>query len=275
MTWADLLPDLGTRTLVMGIVNLSPDSFSDGAERTPDQAVEFALELVDHGADILDVGGESTRPGSDPVPAERELERVIPVIEGIRSRSQVPISLDSAKPDVQTAGLAAGTSAINDVTGLQHPDMVELAARARVPVVIMHILGTPKTMQDNPSYRDVVAEVSGFLQERAAAAEAKGIAKDCIALDPGIGFGKTTQHNLQLLRNLSRLAAIGYPVLVGPSRKRFIGEVLDLPVGDREEGTAAAVALAVANGALIVRVHDVRRMARVAKMADAIVRGQA
>jgi dihydropteroate synthase len=258
----------------MGIVNLSPDSFSDGTERTPEEAVEFALSLAARGADILDIGGESTRPGSEPVSAKPELDRVAPVIEGIRARSGVPISVDSYKPEVIQAALSAGASAINDVTGLRDPEVARLAAEAAVPVVIMHMKGEPKTMQDNPTYADVVSEIRTFLGSRAQAAQDAGIPATGIIVDPGIGFGKTTEHNLEIIRNLRALCELGYPVLVGPSRKRFIGEILDLPVADREEGTAAAVAVSVANGASMVRVHDVEKMARVVRMADAVVRGR-
>lgn len=272
--WAELLPDLGERTQVMGVVNLSPDSFSDGTERTPDEAIGFALSLAADGADILDVGGESTRPGSEPASAEVEIDRVIPVVEGICARSDVPISVDSYKPEVQQAALEAGASAVNDVTGLKSPKIANLAAKAGAPVVIMHMKGRPKTMQDNPTYDDVVGEIRSFLAQRAQAALAAGIPRGGIVVDPGIGFGKTTEHNLELIRNLSDLAQLGYPVLVGPSRKRFIGEILDLPVTEREEGTAAVLALCVANGASMVRVHDVRGAVRVVQMADAVVRGR-
>lgn len=274
MTWAELLPDTGKRTQVMGIVNLSPDSFSDGTERTRQEAVDFAITLAADGADILDVGGESTRPGTEPVSEEAELARIVPVVEGIRARSDIPISVDSHKPRVLEEALAAGASAINDVTGLASSEIERLAAQRVAPVVIMHMKGRPQTMQDNPTYEDVVREIRTFFAQRAESAEAAGVPKGSIVVDPGIGFGKTTEHNLQIIRNLRAFAELGYHVLVGPSRKRFIGQILDLGVTEREEGTAAAVALSIANGASMVRVHDVKAMARVVRMADAVVRGR-
>jgi len=266
--------EIGRRTLVMGIVNVTPDSFSgDGLGADVGAAVERGLRMVEDGADILDIGGESTRPGGEPVSVDEELRRVIPVIEGIARRSSAPISIDTYKARVAQEALAAGACIVNDITGLRgDAKMREVARQAGAAVIVMHMQGTPRTMQDNAHYDDVIGEISAFLKQQADAALAAGIAQDQIVVDPGIGFGKNLEHNLEILRRLADFKALGYPVLVGPSRKRFIGAILDLPVDERLEGTAAAVALAIANGADIVRVHDVAQMVRVARVADAIVR---
>ncbi len=268
---------LRRRVLVMGIVNVTTDSFSDGGLYfQEDQAVEQALQLVGDGADILDIGGESTRPGADPVPLQVELDRVVPVIRRLARETDIPISVDTCKAEVAREALAAGAVIINDVTALRgDPAMEEIAARSEAGIVLMHMIGTPRTMQHNPQYVDVVREVAQFLQERLLRAEAAGISRVRIALDPGIGFGKTFEHNLQLHRRMHELTALGRPLLVGPSRKAFIGKLLDLPVEQRVEGTAAAVALAIAAGARIIRVHDVRQMTRVAKVALALSPGMA
>jgi dihydropteroate synthase len=262
----------------MGIVNVTPDSFSgDGLGADVGAAVERGLRMVEEGADILDIGGESTRPGSEAVPIEHELRRVIPVIEGIARRSSAPISIDTYKARVAREALAAGACIVNDITGLRgDAEMPEVARQAGAAVIVMHMQGTPRTMQDNPHYDDVIGEISAFLKQQADAALAAGIARDQIVVDPGIGFGKNLEHNLEILRRLADFKALGYPVLVGPSRKGFIGAILDLSaswrIDQRLEGTAAAVALAIANGADIVRVHDVAQMVRVARVADAIAR---
>ncbi|MCX8035984.1 MAG: dihydropteroate synthase [Candidatus Sumerlaeia bacterium] len=264
--WLDL-----RSVAVMGIVNVTPDSFSDGGRfLDPERAVAHGLQLIADGADILDIGGESTRPGAEPVPADVELRRVLPVVERLR-QTNVLLSIDTAKAVVARAALEAGAHIVNDVTALRgDPEMAHVAADFGAGVVLMHMQGTPRTMQANPTYRDVVAEIGGFFAERRQAARAAGIADECMVFDPGIGFGKTLEHNLAILRRLGELLSLGRPVLVGPSRKSFIGKVLDVPVEDRLEGTAAAVAIAVWNGAAIVRVHDVRAMKRVAQMAAAI-----
>ena len=246
------------RPAVMGIVNVTPDSFSDGG-RYVDAAVaiEHGLRLVAGGADVLDVGGESTRPGAEPVPAEEEIRRVVPVIAGLASRTTVPISVDTMKAPVAEAALVAGATIVNDVSaGLADPGMLGLVARAGAGYVVMHMRGTPRTMQDDPRYDDVVAEVTAFLQERVAAAEAAGISRDRLLADPGIGFGKTAEHNLQLLRRLDELVGALDPVgvLVGTSRKRFLG---GKSPADREEATLATVVWALDAGAAMVRVHDV------------------
>lgn len=266
---------LGAKTYVMGILNITPDSFSDGGEHeTTDLAVEHAWSLVKQGADIIDIGGESTRPGSDPVPTEEEIRRVIPVIKRLGQDFPIPISVDTYKSEIAEAAIAAGAHMINDISSLSmDPRLGEVVAKAGVPIVLMHMKGRPKDMQKNPEYESVVSEVIKSLLTAADEAKNYGISNDNILIDPGIGFGKTRIHNLELLRKLKELKNLGYPVVLGTSRKAFIGKTLGLSTGDRIEGTAATVALAVASGIDIVRVHDVKYMARVARMADAIVRG--
>jgi dihydropteroate synthase len=247
---------------VMGIVNVTPDSFSDGGRfLAPDDAIAHGLRLVAEGADLLDVGGESTRPGSDPVRADVELARVLPVIEALAARAGVPISIDTTKASVARAALAAGASMVNDVSAFRgDPDMAAVVAEAGVAVCLMHMLGRPKTMQDDPRYDDVVSEVAAFLAERARAAEAAGVDRACICVDPGFGFGKTADHNLALLRRLDAIAAVGYPVLVGVSRKRFVGALARSERFDdaaRVAGTVAANVAAFARGGWMFRVHDV------------------
>lgn len=267
------LPD---RPLIMGIINLSQDSFSDGGLVTgPASAERRARELLAAGADLLDVGAESTRPGARPLPAAAEKRRLLPVLRRL-SKLSAPVSVDTYKPDVAQAALAAGAGLLNDIRGLDHPDMYRVAARARVPLIIMHMRGTPQTMQRAPRYADVVAEVRQALLAAARRAQAAGVPRRHVILDPGIGFGKTPRHNLLLLRGLPRLAAAGYPVLVGPSRKSFLAAVLGpLPPRERVWGTAAAVAWAVAAGARFLRVHDVAEMRMVARVAAAIRSGKA
>jgi dihydropteroate synthase len=247
---------------VMGIVNVTPDSFSDGGRfLAPDDAIAHGLRLVAEGADLLDVGGESTRPGSDPVPADVELARVLPVVEALAARAGVPISIDTTKASVARAALAAGAAMVNDVSAFRgEPEMAAVVAEAGVPVCLMHMLGRPKTMQDDPRYDDVVSEVAAFLAERARAAEAAGVDRACICVDPGFGFGKTADHNLALLRRLDAIAAVGYPVLVGVSRKRFVGALARSERSDdaaRVAGTVAANVAAFARGGWMFRVHDV------------------
>jgi dihydropteroate synthase len=260
------------RPLVMGIVNVTPDSFYDGGRYvTTDQAVGHALDLVEQGADILDIGAESTRPGAQPVDEQEELARVLPVVAELARQVTIPISVDTTKSRVARRVLEAGASIINDVSALRRdPDMAPVIARYGAGVVLMHMSGPPPSMQDRPHYDDVVAEVSRFLDERMQAAVRAGIAKTNIVLDPGIGFGKLQVHNLQLLNHLTCLTMLNRPLLVGVSRKSFIGHLTDRSVGDREWGTAAAVALAVDRGARILRVHDVAAMADVVKVAAAV-----
>ncbi|MCL5269051.1 MAG: dihydropteroate synthase [bacterium] len=265
--------DLARRVLVMGIVNVTPDSFSDGGRFAGvEPAVAHGRQLAAEGADILDVGGESTRPGAAPVSVEEELARVIPVIERLRAAAVgVPISIDTMKAEVARRAVAAGAAIINDIAALRaDPAMAEVAAQSGVGLVLMHMQGEPRTMQAAPHYDDVVGEIRAFLQERLAAAVAAGIDRRAVVLDPGIGFGKTIQHNLEIFRRMAELAALPRPLLIGPSRKAFIGKLLDLPVDQRVEGTAAAVAAAIAAGVRVVRVHDVREMTRVVKVAAAL-----
>jgi dihydropteroate synthase len=246
---------------VMGILNVTPDSFSDGGEFVGrEAAVTHALEMVAAGAAIIDVGGESTRPGAAAVSAEEELSRVVPVVEAIRQQSDTAISVDTSKPAVMQAAVAAGATLINDVRALQEPGALEMAASLQVPVCLMHMQGQPRTMQQAPHYEDgVVVEVIRFLQQRIAACQFSGIERNQIWVDPGFGFGKTLQHNLELLRGLEQFRALDAPLLVGISRKSMIGALLgDLPVEQRLQGSVGAAVVAVARGAAVVRVHDVR-----------------
>ena len=255
----------------MGVLNITPDSFSDGgAYFSVENAVSHARQMVEAGADIIDIGGESTRPGSAPVSAEEELQRVIPVIEAVRAGRDTPVSIDTQKPAVMRAAVAAGAGMINDVNALRADGAVETAAGLGVPVCLMHMQGIPQTMQDMPDYRDVVSEVVSFLGARAAACEAAGISPRQIVLDPGFGFGKTVEHNLSLLRRLDRLVALGYPVLVGLSRKSIIDKVMGLPVDKRLYPSIALAVLAVWQGASIVRCHDVRQTRQAVQMCQAV-----
>lgn len=264
---------IAERTVVMGILNVTPDSFSDGGlHASPGDAAEHGLRMVDDGADIIDIGGESSRPGADPISMDEEMTRILPVIERLAS-SDVLISVDTYKPEVASAALDAGAHIVNDITGLVDPAMVGLVAERKCPAVMMHMKGTPQTMQQEATYEDVVSEVMAYLRERIAQAAEAGIPRELLIVDPGIGFAKTTEHNLEIIRKLGDFKSLGLPILIGTSRKRFIGEALgDLPPDQRLEGTAATVALCIANGANIIRVHDVREMSRVARMTDAIVR---
>ncbi|KAF1690548.1 dihydropteroate synthase [Pseudoxanthomonas koreensis] len=260
------------RARVMGIVNVTPDSFSDGgAHATTDAAVAHALKLAGEGADILDVGGESTRPGAEEVPLEEELRRVVSVIERLVRETALPVSVDTCKPEVMRAAVAAGAGMINDVRALRADGALEAAAALGVPVVLMHMLGEPRSMQDDPRYDDVVAEVHRFLAERIFAAELAGIAKKNLVVDPGFGFGKTTAHNVELLARLERFTELGVPVLAGLSRKRSIGELTGRQVAaERAAGSVAAHLLAVQRGARIVRVHDVAATVDALKVWEAV-----
>ncbi len=248
----------GSRPLLMGIVNVTPDSFSDGGRFFATQAaVAHGLELVRQGADLLDIGGESTRPYADPVSEAEELRRVLPVIEQLAGQVEVPLSIDTSKPAVARHALAAGAQIINDITGAADPAMVELACQQQVGLCVMHMRGTPRTMQDEPVYQDVVGQVLDFLRSRRDMLVAAGIEQDRIAIDPGIGFGKTTRHNLDLLRSIARFHQLGCPLLVGPSRKRFIGEVQPDHQADRTAGTIASALALAQRGTHVLRVHDV------------------
>jgi dihydropteroate synthase len=270
--------DLTRRALVVGVVNVTPDSFSDGGRwLDPDAALAHALALVEEGADLLDVGGESTRPGAAPVAAEEEIARVRPVLERLCPRCPVPVSIDTAKPEVARVALELGARVVNDVGGLRElgtdglPAMAQLAARLGASLFVMHMRGDPRTMQEAPRYGDVVDEVGDFLGYAAVRAQAAGLPHECLALDPGIGFGKTLEHNLALLRGIDALAARGYPVLVGVSRKSLFGQLLGLPVDQRVEAGLAAAVAAVMRGARLVRTHDVRATVRALRVVEAVL----
>jgi dihydropteroate synthase len=264
--------DFTAGPLIMGVLNVTPDSFSDGGEFLDTaSAVEHGLQMAADGAAIIDVGGESTRPGAELVPPDEQIKRVGPVIKALREKTDVPISIDAKDVEVARAALDAGASIINDITALSDERMAELAGERGVPVILMHMLGTPATMQGEPKYQDVVAEVLEYLLARANRAERHGATKENIFIDPGIGFGKTLQHNLSLLKNIDKFVASGYRVLVGTSRKSFIGKITgQKDPAKRIFGTAATVALCAAAGVSILRVHDVAQMADVIKVTKAI-----
>jgi dihydropteroate synthase len=259
-----------SRPLVMGIVNVTPDSFSDGGHHSStDAAIAHAVQLIEDGADILDIGGESTRPSAAEVGVQEELDRVLPVIEGLRGIS-VPISIDTWKPEVMRAALAAGACMVNDVNALQEAGALKVVASTDAAVCLMHKQGVPQTMQQQPQYLDVIAEVSAFLRQRMEAVEAAGIARDRIVLDPGFGFGKTLAHNLDLLRELETFCALGLPVLAGLSRKSMLGAITGREVNERVTASVVAALLAVQRGAGIVRVHDVRETVDALKIWNAV-----
>jgi dihydropteroate synthase len=260
-----------SRPLVMGIINVTPDSFSDGGRYADTQAaVAYGLQLVQEGADILDIGGESTRPGATPVALEQELARVLPVIESLSQQVAVPISVDTYKPQVMRAAILAGASIVNDVRALQEPGAIAALSGSDAGVCLMHAKGTPQNMQDNPLYDDVVAEVTAFLQGRAQALQDAGVARDRICIDPGFGFGKRSWHNVALLRGLPALCDLGYPVLVGLSRKSVLGQIAGGEVENRLSASIAAAVLAVMKGAAIIRVHDVKATVEALKIVQAI-----
>jgi len=257
------------KTLIMGVLNITPDSFSDGGVfNTVDAAVAHGKKMVSDGADLIDIGGESSRPGSEPLSEKEELARILPVVTRLVEEISVPISIDTYKPLVADICLKAGAHLINDITGLTNPAMRTVAVEHNVPVVLMHMLGTPKIMQKKPVYQDVLGEITSFFQKQIAVAHKIGIQQ--IIIDPGIGFGKTVEHNLQILKHLETFKSLGCPLLVGPSRKSFIGTITDLPVNERLEGTIAAITVAIMNGANIVRVHDVKECRRAIRVVDAI-----
>jgi dihydropteroate synthase len=268
--------DLSQRTLIMGALNVTPDSFSDGGHFFDrGKAIEEGLRLARGGADILDIGGESTRPGAKPLDAEEEIRRVIPLIRTLDQKIGIPISVDTRKARVAEKALETGAEMINDISALRFDErMAEVVARWKVPVVLMHMRGNPETMQLDTHYDDFLGEILSFFRERVAFAESRGIPADQIVLDPGIGFGKSLeeQHNLILLKYLQSFKVLEKPLLIGTSRKAFIGKILGLPPQEREEGTMATVAVAILNGANIVRVHEVERMRRVVQVTDAVLR---
>jgi dihydropteroate synthase len=275
ITWNNFCLDFSKKTHIMGILNVTPDSFSDGGLHfDTSAAIDRALTMIDEGADIIDIGGESTRPGSEPVSREEELRRTIPVIEALARKVAVPLSIDTSKAEVARRALDAGASIVNDISGLRFdPEMVGVVSKYRVPVVIMHIKGNPKNMQANPVYEVLIPEIIDHLRLSVRSAVKLGIPEDMIIVDPGIGFGKTFEQNVEILNNLQEFTLLGRPLLVGPSRKAFLGKILGgVPPSERVDGTAAVVAISIIKGADIVRVHDVKIMTEVAKVADAIKR---
>lgn len=259
----------------MGILNATPDSFSDGGlYLDKSSAIERAYQIAEEGADIIDIGGESTRPGSEPITVQEELRRTIPVIEAISKNIKIPISIDTYKSEVAKVALDAGASMVNDISGLRFdPKMPEIVSEYKVPVVIMHIKGTPKDMQTNPFYEALIPEIMDYFRMGIKIATQAGISEDKIIIDPGIGFGKTFEHNLEIINNLQEFTLFRKPILIGPSRKAFIGKILgDAPISERLEGTSAVVAISILKGANIIRVHDVKEMVKVAKVTDAIKR---
>ncbi len=265
--------DLAERVHVMGVVNVTPDSFSDGGlYLQPTEALRHALALVEDGADIIDIGGQSSRPDSDAVTEDEELKRVLPVVEMLAEEWSGPISIDTSSSRVAREALAAGAGIVNDITALSgDPELAGVTAEHGAACILMHMQGTPATMQENPSYDDVMGEICSVLAEAVERAQTAGIGEDQIAVDPGIGFGKTTKHNLAILKHLPELGVVGKPIVIGTSRKGFIGNVLDLPVEERLEGTLATAAYAVAQGARIVRVHDVKPVVRAVRMVEACI----
>jgi len=261
------------KTLIMGIVNVTPDSFSDGGLYYETKtAINHTKKLIESGADIIDIGGESTRPGAEPVSEKDEISRILPVIKKIRTiSSSILISIDTTKSNVAKSALEAGANIINDISGLtKDSSMVNVAAEFQVPIVIMHMQGNPRNMQKKPFYKDIILEISTFFKNQIELALNAGINKKNIILDPGIGFGKSVSHNFKLIKYLNKFCDYGFPILIGPSRKSFLGITLDLPVEDRFEGTSAVITAGILNGAKIVRVHNVKRIKRVAIIADKI-----
>ena len=260
-------------TLIMGILNMTPDSFSDGGQfKSHNKAIDHALKMVEEGANIIDIGGESTRPGAEAVQLEEELIRTIPIIEAIRLKSDCLISIDTYKSKVATAALAAGADMVNDISGLTFDhNMASLVAKRNVPVIIMHIKGKPGDMQKNPNYDNLIKEIKAFFEVQIAIAKKAGIDSGNIILDPGIGFGKRLEDNFEIIRELGQISTMGYPVLLGPSRKSFIGFTLDLPIEERIEGTLASITAGVINGARIVRVHDIRATRRTLTITEKIM----
>jgi dihydropteroate synthase len=257
---------------VMGILNITPDSFSDGGRfLEPSAAFDHAVAMAEEGADFIDIGAESTRPGSRPVPAGEQLARLIPVLRTVKKKVKAPVSVDTTSALVAQAALREGADIVNDISALGGDRrMAAVVARAGAPCILMHMKGRPRTMQNNPEYSDLMSEVTGFLAVALERGEAAGIERTQMLIDPGIGFGKTVAHNLELLRRLAELESLGVPIVVGPSRKRFIGAVSDSPPGERLEGTIAACVVAAKNGANVMRVHDVKPVVRALKLADAV-----
>ena len=275
LKWLDYNLNLDSKTLIMGILNVTPDSFFDGGIHfRTDDAVRQGLRMANEGADIIDVGGESTRPFSDPMPLEEELRRVIPVIKALSQEINIPISIDTYKAKVARQALEAGAKMVNDISAMRFdPAMGPLVAEAGVPIVLMHMKGTPKDMQANPTYNDLFGEIMGFLSKAIDQAVKIGIKRNLIIIDPGIGFGKSFDDNLNIIKELNKFRTLGQPILVGTSNKSFIGHVLDLPVESRETGSMATIAAAVINGANIIRAHNVKAARETATIIDAIKSG--
>lgn len=275
LTWKNFSLDFSKKTYIMGILNVTPDSFADGGLYfDKSAAIERAYQIVEEGADIIDIGGESTRPGSEPISIKEELKRTIPVIEAISKKIKVPISIDTYKSEVAKAALDAGASMVNDISGLRFdPRMPDVVSEYKVPVVIMHIKGKPQDMQQNPVYEALIPEIIDYFRVGMKTAISAGVSEDKIIIDPGMGFGKTFDHNLEIINNLREFTFLEKPILIGPSRKAFIGKILgDVPATERLEGTTAAVSISIINGANVVRVHDVKETVKVAKVADAVKR---
>jgi len=276
LEWANRSLGLENKTLIMGILNVTLDSFSDGGHYfSKEKAIKQALSLEAEGADIIDIGGESTRPYAEKVRLEQELDRVIPVIEEISDVVKVPISIDTYKAEVARKALNAGASIINDISALRFdPEMVDVAAEAKVPVIIMHMKGTPGDMQDNPKYTDLMGEITAFFHGIMEKAEKGGIARDMLIFDPGIGFGKSFDHNLEIIKDLKKLSILDRPILLGTSRKAFIGNILDKDPEERDTGTMATVSAGIMNGAHIVRVHNIKMAKETVRIVDAIMAGK-
>lgn len=264
--------DFSKRAYVMGVLNVTPDSFSDGQRFfEPQAAVEHAFRMEEEGADLIDIGAESTRPGAEPVPLKEELRRILPVLEGLSGSLKVPISIDTYKSQVAEEAIQCGAEIVNDISGLNFdPDLKNLIARYDVAVIVMHMKGNPRNMQQNPQYRDLLGEIRSYFERSISAAAQAGVSSEKIIVDPGIGFGKTLPHNLEILRGLESFKVLGKPIMVGVSRKSFLGKILNLPVDDRLEGSIAAAAYAVMRGANIVRVHDVASTVRALRTIETI-----
>ncbi len=276
LKWSDHTLNLDTRTHIMGVLNVTPDSFSDGDQYfAQDKAIEHGLEMARDGADIIDVGGESTRPYAKEVSVTEEMDRVIPVIEALNKELSVPISIDTYKGEVTREALKAGASMINDISALRFdPHMASIAAETGIPVILMHMKGTPRNMQDNPAYDDLISEILNFLEGAVTHAVKAGIRKDLIIVDPGIGFGKTFDDNLKIIKELSRFGSLKSPVLLGTSNKAFIGHILNKEAHERDTGTMATIAAGIMNGAHIMRVHNVKKAVETARIVDAIKTGR-
>ena len=262
-----------SHTLIMGILNLTPDSFSDGGQFSDkNQATDYALKMIEDGADMIDIGGESTRPGAEPVSLDEELKRTISIIKSIRQQSDCLISIDTYKSPVAEAALDVGANLVNDISGLTFDEkMIDIVIARKVPVILMHMKGTPRSMQVDPHYNNVIKEICEFFKRKVKSAKNSGILDNMIILDPGIGFGKRLEDNFEIIRELKQICAMGYPILLGPSRKSFIGASLNLPVEERLEGTLASIPVGIMNGANIIRVHDVKETFRAVKIIEKIM----